>query len=85
LPVAGGQQAGQGIVRAERVGGIALEALGDRDRGHLRGVQEVQRDRVTWPIAGTSGYYRPVPLPIPRREGLGHGGVARGECGRCAA
>jgi len=43
--VANGQQVTQGIVRADRVGGIALKALRDQDRDHLQGDREVQRDR----------------------------------------
>jgi hypothetical protein len=49
--VADVQQVGQGIVWADRVHEIALEALRDKDRGHLRCGQE-PTDRLSWPIAG---------------------------------
>jgi hypothetical protein len=38
--VADGQQVGQRIVRADRVDEVALEALGDQDCGHRRGVSK---------------------------------------------
>ena len=38
-------------MRADRVGEIALEALRDQDRGHLRCGQKEPTDRLSWPIA----------------------------------
>jgi len=40
---AGGQQAGQGIVRADRVGEITLKALRDRDPWSSPGNGDVQK------------------------------------------
>ena len=49
--VADMQQVGQGIMRAYRVDEIALKALRDQDRGHLRGSGEEPQDAGNWPIA----------------------------------
>jgi hypothetical protein len=46
------QQVGQGVVRADGVDEIALEALRDQDRGHLRCGQKEPAGRLSWPIAG---------------------------------
>ena len=50
--VADVQQVGQGIVWADGVDEIALEALRDQDRGHLRCGQREPAGRLSWPSAG---------------------------------
>ena len=52
LAVADVQQVRQGIVRADRVDEVALQALRDQDRGHLRCGQKEPAGRLSWPIAG---------------------------------
>jgi hypothetical protein len=45
------QQVRQGIGRDDGVGEIALKALRDQDRGHLRGIRQRPRGGAIWPVA----------------------------------
>src|SRR5262245_6123350 len=61
--VADVQQVGQGIVRADGVDEIALKALRDQDRGHLRCGRKEPTDRLSWPVAGIGRILSPRRTP----------------------
>ena len=64
--------------------GRSSRAVEEHGHERQRGDRDVRRDHVTWPIVGIAGYFHLFHRRTRRREGLGHGGAARGAYGRFA-